>query len=92
MMFIAYLMPNDADSPRDGLGYLSCAPTEQEAIERLKTQFSNTYEEMDDGNDTRVEFHTNDPNERPHFIARWKAPDGVESAELYWLHTAEENQ
>jgi hypothetical protein len=84
-MIVAYLMPNDANDPRDGIGFIAAAPTQEEAIEKLKLQFQENY------GGEEVEFHLDNPKERPHFIAHWKSEDdGVRSSEFYWFHTAED--
>lgn len=85
-MIIAYLVPNDAPDPKDGIGFIAAAPTEAEAIAKLKLQFKENYSDPLD----RVEYHTDDPKEAQHFIAWWKSnDDGAECAEFYWLHIAE---
>jgi hypothetical protein len=79
-------MPNDANDPRDGIGFIAAAPTQEEAIEKLKLQFKDNYSDPLD----RVEYHIESFGVLSYFVAHWKSnDDGVESAEIYWLHTAE---
>jgi hypothetical protein len=82
---IAYLIPNEAPDPRDGIGFIVWAPTEEQAIAKLKEQFRGGYEDME----AKFEYHTDNPKERPHFVVHWNA-DNTEGSELYWLHLADD--
>ena len=82
---IAYLMPNDAPDPRDGIGFMVWAPTEQEAIAKLKEQFRGGYEDMN----AKFHFKIENPAERPHFVVEWEA-DGTDGEELYWMFVNED--
>lgn len=85
-MIIAYLLPALADEPRDGIGFICCADTEDEAIKKLKAQFAECYN-PDEGNE--VEWHTDELEHRPHVTVQWKSEDdGAKATEFYWLHTA----
>jgi len=83
-MIIAYLMPQEALEPCEGVGFITCAATEQEALEKLKEQFRGGYEDMN----AKFTYTTEDSAQRPHFVVDWEV-DGEVGSELYWLHTAE---
>jgi hypothetical protein len=86
---IAYLMPNDADEPRDGLSFIAWAPTEEEAIAKLKGQLARNYEF--DGSEYEVIWYTENPAELPHVVVRWIAKDDdTECHDFYWLHLADD--
>jgi hypothetical protein len=82
---IAYLIPNEAPDPRDGIGFIAWAPTEEEAIAKLKEQFRGGYEDIN----AKFTYVVKDPAQRPHFVVVWNA-DNTEGTELYWLHLADD--
>jgi len=85
-MIIAYLMPQTADEPRDGLSFISVAPTQQEAIEKLGAQIRHVYEDA-----KMIEWHLLNQDELPHVVVVWESEDDkIEVRDFFWLHVAED--
>ena len=86
-MIVAYMMPNDADLPRDGLGFITIGFTSEGALRRLEEQFRKAQKEAaDEEDDFEIEWNVGIAGERDHAIVKW----GTETTELYWVHTAED--
>ena len=81
-MIIAYLMPNIMDEPRDGLGYLACAATREEALAKLKKQVTEGYEQEE----VAINWLVDEEGKRD----RVEVVAGSEWTELYWLHFVED--
>ena len=80
-MIIAYLMPREANDPRDGLGFLTTAETKLEASHKLRAQIEDAYaDEL-----SAIEWVVGNPEHRDHCVLHFK--DGM--SEFYWFHEAE---